>query len=173
MNPAFICNTIAFWHGNCGIYWKNYIKTRLYKSRSSCSKLEFDLTVFHLALSNMVQRHVAFCERHVALRKRHVALLECHVALLIFRQWNAFLNCCYVIFNPPSQAIVNVKNTPVTGVARSHQQYDAIPDSGLCTQHLVITGKFTYLTGSAYTLNWGSWVLKTPNWVPGVHDKVP
>ena len=49
--------------------------------------------VFHLALSNMAQRHVAFCERHVALHERHVALLECHVALhvrhvalLIFRQ---------------------------------------------------------------------------------------
>ena len=48
--------------------------------------------VFHLALSNMAQRHVAFCERHVALHERHVALLkrhvalhERHVALLIFR----------------------------------------------------------------------------------------
>ena len=37
--------------------------------------------VFHLALSNMAQRHVAFCERHVALHERHVALLECHVAV--------------------------------------------------------------------------------------------
>ena len=51
------------------------------------------ITVFHLALSNMAQRHVASCERHVALHERHVALLECHVALhvrhvalLIFRQ---------------------------------------------------------------------------------------
>ena len=35
--------------------------------------------VFHLAISNMAQRHVAFCERHVALHVRHVALL-------IFRQ---------------------------------------------------------------------------------------
>ena len=64
--------------------------------------------VFHLALSNMAQRHAAFCERHVDLYERHVALLECHVALhvrhvalLIFRQRNASLNCCYVIFNPP------------------------------------------------------------------------
>ena len=35
--------------------------------------------MFHLAISNMAQRNVAFCERHVALRERHVALL-------IFRQ---------------------------------------------------------------------------------------
>ena len=32
------------------------------------------LPVFHLAISNMAQRHVAFCERHVALQVRHVAL---------------------------------------------------------------------------------------------------
>ena len=32
---------------------------------------------------------------------------------------------------------------------------------------------FTYLTDSAYILNWGGWVLETPNWVPDVHDKVP
>ena len=37
--------------------------------------------VFHLALSSMAQRHVAFCERHVALHERHVALNEHHVAL--------------------------------------------------------------------------------------------
>ena len=42
-----------------------------------------DKTVFHLALSNMAQRHVAFRERHVALHVRHVALLECHVALQV------------------------------------------------------------------------------------------
>ena len=64
--------------------------------------------VFHLALSNMVQRHVPFCERHVALHERHVALHECHgslqvryVAFLIIRQCNASLNYCYVIFNTP------------------------------------------------------------------------
>ena len=39
------------------------------------------VSVFHLALSNIAQRHVAFCERHVALHERHVALHECHVAL--------------------------------------------------------------------------------------------
>ena len=51
------------------------------------------IPVFHLALFNMAQHHVAFGERHVALHERHVALLECHVALhlrhgalLIFRQ---------------------------------------------------------------------------------------
>ena len=32
--------------------------------------------VFHLAISNMAQHHVAFCERHVALHVRHVALIE-------------------------------------------------------------------------------------------------
>ena len=37
--------------------------------------------VFHLALSNMAQRLVAFCEHHVALHERYVALPECHVAL--------------------------------------------------------------------------------------------
>ena len=52
------------------------------------------LPVFHLAISNMAQRHVAFCERHVALHKRHVAfhvrhvaLSVRHVALRIFRQY--------------------------------------------------------------------------------------
>ena len=51
------------------------------------------ITVFHLAISNMAQRHVAFCERHfalhvchVALQVRHVALQVRHVALQIFRQ---------------------------------------------------------------------------------------
>ena len=50
--------------------------------------------VFHLAISNKAQRHVAFCERHVALHERHVALhvrhvalRVRHVALLIFRQY--------------------------------------------------------------------------------------
>ena len=33
-------------------------------------------TVFHLALSNMAQRHVDFGERDVALNERHVALFE-------------------------------------------------------------------------------------------------
>ena len=63
--------------------------------------------MFHLAISNMAQRHVAFCDRHVALHERHVAqyvwhvaLHVRHVALLIFRQKNASLNYCYVIFNP-------------------------------------------------------------------------
>ena len=31
---------------------------------------------------------------------------------------------------------------------------------------------FTYLTDAVYTLIWGGLVLETPNWVPGVHDKV-
>ena len=42
--------------------------------------------VFHLALSNMAQSHVAFCQRHVALHQRHVALYVRHVAFLLFRQ---------------------------------------------------------------------------------------
>ena len=41
------------------------------------------------------------------------------------------------------------------------------------TRFLRITGMFTYLTDSNDTLNCGGWVLETPNWVPGVHDKVP
>ena len=111
------------------------------------------VSVFHLALSNMAQRQVAFCERHVVLRERHVALLECHVALhvhhvalLIFRQWSASFKVflCHI---QHTQAILTVKNTPVTNVSRSHL--------------------------SGYTLNQGGWVLETPNWVPGVHDKVP
>ena len=44
------------------------------------------IAVFHLAISNMAQRHVAFCKRHVALYGRHAALHERHVALLIFRR---------------------------------------------------------------------------------------
>ena len=47
---------------------------------------KYSYPVFHLAISNMAQRHVAFCERHVALHVRHVALQVRHVALLIFRQ---------------------------------------------------------------------------------------
>ena len=61
------------------------------------TKISFELTihlptegldeaVFHLAISNMAQRHIAFCERHVALHVRHVALHVHHVALPIFRQ---------------------------------------------------------------------------------------
>ena len=102
-----------------------------------CIALHF-IAVFHLALSNMAQRYVAFCERHVALHKRHVALLECHVALhvrhvalLIFRQWNASLNCCYVIFNPPRP--LWLWKTPQSLVPRAHT-YDAIPDNDLCAQ---------------------------------------
>ena len=45
-----------------------------------------DKAVFHLAISNMAKRHVAFCERHLALHVRHIALHMRHVALLIFRQ---------------------------------------------------------------------------------------
>ena len=58
----------------------------------ACYRLSCN-AVFHLALSNMAQRHVAFCERHVALHERHVALHVRHAALhvpyvvlLIFRQ---------------------------------------------------------------------------------------
>ena len=94
------------------------------------------ISVFHLALSNMAQRHVAFHERHVALHECHAALLECHVALpvrhvalLIFRRWNASLNCCYIIFNPPRPLWLK---TPQSLMSRVHT-YDAIPDNGLCT----------------------------------------
>ena len=36
------------------------------------------ITLFYLAISNMTQHHVAFCERHVALHERHVALCVRH-----------------------------------------------------------------------------------------------
>ena len=90
--------------------------------------------VFHLAISNMAQRHVAFCERHVAFHERHVALCVRHVALhvlhdalLIFRQWNASLNYFYVILNPPRSFA-----TPQSLMLRAHT-YDAMPENGLCT----------------------------------------
>ena len=41
--------------------------------------------VFHLAISNMAHRHVAFCESHVALHVRHGALHMRHVALQTLR----------------------------------------------------------------------------------------
>ena len=54
--------------------------------------IHVEQSVFHLALSNMGQCHVALHVRHVALHECHVALHECHVALhvrhialLIFR----------------------------------------------------------------------------------------
>ena len=63
-----------------------------------------DWPVFHLAISNMAQRHVAFRERHVALHEHHVALCVRHVALRvrhvafpIFKRYSAYLNYCYVI----------------------------------------------------------------------------
>ena len=90
---------------------------------------EFD-PVFHLTSSNMAQRHVAFCERHVALQVRHLALQVRHVALLIFRQWSASLNYCYVIFNPP-RPLAQCKTTRSL-MSRVHT-YDTIPDNGLCT----------------------------------------
>ena len=87
-------------------------------------------SVFHLAISYMAQHQVAFCERHVALHVRHVALQVRHVALLIFRQWSASLNYCYVIFNPPRP--LSQWKTPRSLMSRVHT-YDAIPDNGLCT----------------------------------------
>ena len=39
-----------------------------------CKRSTLYVAVFHLAISNMAQRHCAFCERHVALQVRHVAL---------------------------------------------------------------------------------------------------
>ena len=64
------------------MYFHSFFNNELWRQAPVC----------HLGLSNMAQRHVAFCERHVALHGRHVALHECHVALhvrhaalLIFR----------------------------------------------------------------------------------------
>ena len=73
--------------------------------------------MFHLAISNIAQHHVALHERHVALHERHVALHERHVALheshvalhvrhvalLLYLDGDlrsASLNYCYVISNP-------------------------------------------------------------------------
>ena len=67
-----------------------YIKALLEKSRrvfyssppiSLSGGLINWLSVFHVALFNMAQRHVAFCKHHIALHERHVAFYECHVAL--------------------------------------------------------------------------------------------
>ena len=52
--------------------------------------------------------------------------------------------------------------------------YDTIPDNGMSRVHSGNnSAMFTYLTDSVYTLNCGGCMLKTPNWVPGVYDKVP
>ena len=87
--------------------------------------------MFHLALANMAQHHVAFCERHVALHERHVALherhaalLECHVALCAPCCLSNIqtVKCLFELLLPhiqPTQDIVTMKTTPVTGVARS------------------------------------------------------
>ena len=48
-----------------------------------CQIKQAYLAVFYLAISNMAQRHVAFCERHVALHEHHVALQVRHVALQV------------------------------------------------------------------------------------------
>ena len=101
-------------------------------------KLKSARPVFHLAISNMAQRHVAFCERHVALQVRHVALRVRHVALRIFRQWSASLNYCYVIFNPPR---------PLSQWKTHHWCHALTP----MTQYLT-----TVITGDVYVglLNW-------------------
>ena len=82
-------------------------------------------SVFHLAISNMAQGHVAFCERHVALHEchvplheRHLALHERHVMMLPFT-----VICLFELLlrnNQPTQAIVTVENNPVTHLTRSH-----------------------------------------------------
>ena len=115
--------------------------------------------MFHLAISNMAQRHVAICERHVALQVRHVALQVRHAALLMSRQLSASLNYCYVIFNPPR---------PLS--QWKHPDHWCLALTPM-TQYLITAG-----VQSVCTLNWGGWVLKMPkrvNWMPGGHDKVP
>ena len=79
--------------------------------------------MFHLALSNMAQRHVAFCKRHVSLHERHVALFVCHVALHMRPSIIQTVKCLFELLLhhiQPTQAIVTVKNTPVTDVTHSH-----------------------------------------------------
>ena len=114
---------------------------KLWSCLSVCPRFHYrkpmGLSVFHLVISNMAQRHVSFCERHVvlherhvALHVRHVALHVGHVALLIFRQWNASLNSCCNIINPPRplwqwkihQSLMSCVHT-----------FDAPPDNSMCT----------------------------------------
>ena len=89
------------------------------------------ITVFHLAISNIALRHIAFCERHVALREHHVAIYVRHVAFLIFRQWNAFLNLIVTSYSTQPGHCDSGKD-PQSLILRAHT-YDAIPDNGLCT----------------------------------------
>ena len=116
------------------------LSTRLCHTRleydTSHYKKKTPLPVFHLAISNMAQRHVAFWERHIALHERHVALHKRHVALrvrhvafLIFRRWSASLNYCYVIIDPPRSMWQS--KTPQSLMSRVHT-YHAIPDNWLC-----------------------------------------
>ena len=51
------------------------INIRLAMQKHNINAIYIYISVFHLAISTMAQRHVAFCERHVALHERHVALL--------------------------------------------------------------------------------------------------
>ena len=75
------------------------------------------MTVFHLAIYNMAQRHVAFCERHVALHVRHVALHVRHVATIV---------TSYLIH--PGHC----HRHPRSLMSRI-DTYDTLPENGLCT----------------------------------------
>ena len=67
---------------------------------------------------------------------------------------------------------MTVKNTPFTDVTCSHRSMMQYLITA-CVHNWRKLAMVTDLTNSVYTLNWGGWVLKTPNWVPGVHDKLP
>ena len=49
----------------------------------SCEQFS-QTAVFHLAISNMAQRHVAFCERHVTLHERHESVGDYKVKISMF-----------------------------------------------------------------------------------------
>ena len=58
-----------------------YPQLQVAENYSYLFNLRQNISVFHLAFSNMAQRHVAFCERYVALHEHHVVFHERHVAL--------------------------------------------------------------------------------------------
>ena len=62
------------------LYYNSNVKT---KNIVQAIPQQHLTAVFHLAISNIAQRHVDFYERHVALYERHVALHVCHVALYV------------------------------------------------------------------------------------------
>ena len=62
------------------------------------------------------------------------------------------------------------------------QRWVSVRWSSIKSYNQVTSSTTLYCILKAYThaslepdsiFNWGGWMLETPNWVPGVHDKVP